>query len=250
MMRRKTIYPSKFAVLSIVFSSLLAACASDGGLYDTVRDVPQRDNFAEDSELAFMLDAPDRMALRETFLQAMNSNKMDEEFAWRGPSAVGTVESGALFLANLMPDPDQLVPVKKSILLNYDLETEQGDFVLTRNSNIRKGPSTDFDILETLPSGTAVEGVGKVTGERWMMVSADGHIRGYVFDGLIVKAPGAEEFALAGGPVRRAYLCREFIQSLNVGTRRDRWQGLACDFGEGWELANRRGPAILIDGSR
>ena len=70
--------------------------------------------------------------------------------------------------------------------------TDLGLYVLTRNSNVRKGPGTEHGVLETLPAGSGVEVVGRLTDKNWMLVSADGAVRGYVFGNRLIKAPGTE----------------------------------------------------------
>jgi len=238
---------AKILIISAVFS--VSACVTSKGR-DGLPGLAgvSAVNFAEDSTIGDLLRRSDVEVLETIFVSAMADANNPSRVDWQGDDASGQVEAGNFFLANLLDDPDALMASRGGLDLSYSVEIEQGDFVLSKNSNIRNGPSTDYSILETLQSGTPVRGVGKVQGERWMLVADDKKVIGYIFEELIVKAPGTQTFDLAGRPIRNAVLCREFVQTLNVAGRKDRWGGLACDFGDGWELANQGGPVILGNG--
>lgn len=170
----------------------------------------------------------------------MNSGEMRQ---WRGDRAVGVVMPGDYAVGNLSSDPSLVKSAARGDFdLTHVMETELGQYVLRRNSNIRTGPSTDNSIAEVLSSGTGVEVVGRVVDRNWMLIAADGVVRGYVFGDLLVKAPGSE-LELAGGPQRKPVLCRRFTQRVNVYSDREEWRGTACYDGVGWRLV--RGPAIL-----
>ncbi len=202
-------------------------------------------NLAASSSLASLLTRADIAALETAFLMAADDPTPDP-VSWK-KDASGSVIVRSYFIGNVFADPEELIETRSPIALDFDLETEQGDFVLAKNSNIRRGPSTENAILETLPAGTGVEGIGKVAGEDWMLVASDNRVRGYVYSALLQKAPGSDLLVLDGGPTRTPFLCREYEQSLDVEGQRDRWQGLVCDFGAGWEIAGRFGPTILGD---
>ncbi len=202
-------------------------------------------NFAGNSALGDSLNRADRETLEITAVRVLEDGPRGERQAWSGSKANGSFTPGAFYLGNLLPDPEAMMSAPAGINAGYALETEQGAFVLAKNSNIRTGPSTNHRVLETLPSGTGVNGVGRVVGEDWMLISIDGDVRGYVFAPLLVEAPGTGALDLAGGPVRTPRLCREFTQELTIGISRDRWSGLACKSRDGWELSNRRGPTLL-----
>lgn len=235
-------------IASGIMALMLAGCASYGAGGLPGPNLPGRGgagNFAAGSGLGVQLNRAERSALEDSFLSAMATRKPGVAQNWQVNRGAGSVTAGGYFIANLMPHPETLMRARTGLDLSYRLETEQGAYVLARNANIRFGPSTDFEIVETLPSGTGVEGIGRVEGATWMLISVGDVVRGYVFEPLIVKAPGAGALELAGGPVRQPYLCRGFTQSLTLRGQRDRWQGTACDYGEGWELVKRAGPTLL-----
>ncbi len=217
---------------AILFAVALGACSSlpsVGGLGSSSGDV----NYASGSPAAAQLSGRDRDALAIAFGEAMNGG---EPVQWRGNRAAGVVMPGNYALANLMADPNARIPMARpDIDLAHVMETDLGPHVLTRNSNIRTGPGTENAIVEVVPSGSGVDVVGRIDSKGWMLIAVSGEVRGYVFEDLLVKAPGTE-LELAGGPRRRPILCREFTQRLSAFSERHQWRGAACNDGAGWRL--------------
>lgn len=201
-------------------------------------------DFAAGSAFAERFSAADREALNAAFVEAMDAGKLQ---SWRGKRAIGAVDPGGFSLANLKPDPNERIAMARAdIDINHVLETEFGLYVLTRNSNVRIGPGTDYKVAQMLPSGSGVEVVGRVVGEKWMLIASDGAVRGYVFQGLLTKAPGTE-LELAGGPRRAPVLCRAFTQRVSMSAERDEWSGAACRTPGGWRLAAEPAPPPAVD---
>jgi len=191
-------------------------------------------DFASGSALEYRLSGGARSALAEAAVDALETG---EPRSWRARRASGVIEPASYSLANLMENPKARIPAMRGDLdLAHEMETELGLYVATRNSNVRTGPGTDNKVTEMLPSGAGVEVVGRVTNKSWMLIAVDDVVRGYIFQDLLIKAPGTE-LELAGGPRRRPLLCREFVQRVDLGAERDEWQGAACNDGSGWRVA-------------
>jgi len=204
------------------------------------------ENYAAHSTLGRQLTRGDAQILASTFLAAMDAPAGAPQ-GWAGKRARGAVIPGAYALANLLADPARRVSAARADLdLVHVMETDLGLYVLTRNSNVRTGPGTENKITEILPSGAGVEVVGRVADKSWMLVAANDVVRGYVFQDLLIKAPGTE-LELAGGPQRRPLLCRAFTQRLQAYGQRDRWAGAACNDGSGWRLAPPEPEAVQGD---
>lgn len=231
MMRNRRAACSTAAAL--LAALLLNACASRGG-----PGFGRVDNYAGSSILGAELPPADARALAPAFLQAVERGGDGERFDWRGPSSFGWVKARERRLGNLKPEGDYPT-YPEGLNLDETFETEQGLFALTRTANVRLGPSTDFPAIVQLQSGTAAIGVGKVVGKPWMLIETDGRIAGYVHESLIIKAPGTE-LDLAGGPRRRATLCRAYEQRLSFGGRSDLWQGVACSENGRWVVKGRQ----------
>ncbi|MEM8771781.1 MAG: SH3 domain-containing protein [Pseudomonadota bacterium] len=207
------------------------------------------ENYAAGSSLGPALSGEDERALETAFVAAMETGEVQ---IWRGNRASGEVRPGDFSLGNLKADPTTRVPAARGDFhVDSTLETDLGLYVLTRNANVRTGPGTEYAIADTLSSGDGVRVVGRTVNDSWMLASMDGVVRGYIFENLMIKAPGTE-LELAGGPRREPLACREFEQRLNRFSERDEWSGAACYQGGAWRLAapapgERGGPAILTD---
>jgi hypothetical protein len=223
-------FASKLSLIGAIFLAL-GACETfsefdpfDGGAPSYTLGAPADLN----------LSGRDRDALAYAFEQAMTTGKPQ---GWTGSQARGVVEPLAYAVANLKADPAARIEAARGDLnLTQVVETELGLYVLTRNSNIRTGPGTDNRAVEVLDSGTGVDVVGRVRDKNWMLVAVNDIIRGYVFGDLLIKAPGSE-LELAGGPMRKPLLCRNFSQRINIYSDRAEWEGAACNDGTGWRVA-------------
>ena len=224
-----------FGVLSAL---ALSACASlpTGGLGGS-----SHPNYAAGSVLGSQLETRAQNQLGAQFLVAMEG-QTGTSHSWRAKGARGVIIPRAHTVSNLKADPYQTLPAPRSLSVDHVVETEQGAYVLTRNSNVRTGPSTDYRALETIDSGTGVEVVGLVIGRPWMLIAIDNQVRGYVHQNLMRKAPGAD-ILLAGGPRRRPAKCRRFTQRLDAYGQRDEWHGEAC-FDGAWKLVPKA-PTLL-----
>jgi hypothetical protein len=219
---------------------LAASCASDGSSVVGGGSA----NYAAGSSLAREMSSRDEAVLARTFVQAVEEGAAGEGAVWSSGNFAGSVTPGAYLVANLKPDDRTMLPVAAPLTFNESYETELGMYALTGKANLRAGPSTGARVLGQLESGTGVDVVGKVSGKPWMLVAIDGEIRGYVHESLMIRAPG-DDLTLAGGPTRRAKLCRAFEQRLTLFGRTERWSGVACkDDGE-WRL---EGPAQVVAG--
>lgn len=220
---------------SIVTAAMMAAFGAGCSTLDAVTDRGGSErSVAAGSTLQRQLSGRDRSALADAFLSAM---KTGDRITWRGKSAAGVIEPTGYALANLMAAPNgRMAAARGDLDLNYMMETELGTYVMRRSGNMRTGPDTQNPIITELPAGAGVEVVGRVTNKPWMLVAIDGAVSGYIFQNLLIKAPGAG-LELAGGPERRPILCREFIQRLELRGQRDQWRGAACNDGTGWRVA-------------
>lgn len=221
-------------------AAVLSACESVP-FFDDDFSSPGDAGFASGSTLSARLSSEDERMLNVAFIDAM---EFDEPKSWRGRRAAGAITPAGWSLANLKSDSALRIPVARENLdVDAVLETELGLYVLTRNANVRVGPGTEYGVAEILHSGAGVDIVGRTVRDGWMLVMHEGKVRGFVSENLMIKAPGTE-LELAGGPRRRATLCREFVQRLSLGAERDQWTGAACrnDNGE-WRLAREPEPA-------
>jgi len=229
-------YNLRLPALTMICAVSLGACSSLSSIDPFSGDSV---NFASGSPVESSLSGADKDALSAAVLTAMNTGSAQ---SWRGRRASGVVTPQAYALGNLKADPARRIEAARGDLeLTHVVETELGQYVLTRNSNIRTAPGTNGKPVEVLPSGSGVDVVGRVRDKNWMLISVKDVVRGYVFGDLLIKAPGSE-LELAGGPMRKPVLCRAFSQRVNVYSERAEWTGAACNDGTGWRLAREPEP--------
>lgn len=217
----------------IAGAAVLAGCASGSGGVFTGGD---RVNFAEGAQTSARMTSGDIAALRDAVVASVEAGATGSPTAWSGPGARGSVTPGSYSLANLKYDPAVRIDARQGLDLTHAMETDLGLYVLTRNSNVRTGPSTERRIAEVLPSGTGVDVVGKITGQPWMLVAVDERVRGYVHENLVIKAPGTE-LELAGGPERRPRLCRDVSLRLVAAGVSENLDTAVCAYGDEWRPA-------------
>ena len=230
--RLPTIRSSAAQLLTALAAVALSACASDPFLGSAPASGV---NYAAGSALADQLTKRDLAALYPVFLTAMEKAADGEPQRWSSATVQGEVTPGAHKVGNLREDPNELIAFRPGLFLSHRYETALGQYVMTRNGNVRFGPSTETQVAQTLRSGDGVDVVGKVVGAPWMLVAVNDQIIGFVYESLLTPRPG-RDLTLAGGPTRKPFLCREFYQTMSIGARADRWGGAACDHGGGWRL--------------
>ncbi len=99
-------------------------------------------------------------------------------------------------------------------VMGHAVEPMSGLFVVTDDVNVRSGPGTDFKRIEGLKEGMRVRAVGKPKGKKWMAVSLDGEILGFVYS-PVLKA------------VIDGALGEQFFGSY---MSQDTQNGIACDY--------------------
>jgi len=223
--------PLRRTMLVMLVAGALGACETLDSLDPFER--PSTD-FAAGSPVEYRLTSRDRDMLSEAFLRAVDTGAPQ---SWRGKHASGAVTPEGYAISRLKDDPDARIPAARGDLdLAHVVETELGLHVLTRNSNVRLGPGPENKAVEVLNSGAGVDVVGRVRDKNWMLVAVKGEVLGYVYGDLMIKAPGSE-LELAGGPMRKPVLCRNFTQTATVYAENVEWSGAVCNDGTGWRLA-------------
>jgi hypothetical protein len=71
---------------------------------------------------------------------------------------------------------------------------------VTTQTNLRAGPSTDFDRVGGLGAGTEITVTGKVRDKNWYRVALAGGAIGYIYGGLIEQVSPTPATPIAGTP--------------------------------------------------
>lgn len=99
--------------------------------------------------------------------------------------------SGATALAQEQGVPDtpgiegEAVPQVVTVL-GHDVLPKKGLFEVTSDLNVRGGPGTDFERIDSLKEGDRVRAVGQSDDGQWVAVSRAGNILGFVYAPVLV----------------------------------------------------------------
>ncbi len=62
-------------------------------------------------------------------------------------------------------------------------------YTITKTSNVRGGPGTDYKVLEVISKDTTVDVIGKVQDQPWMLVGFNNTGSGFVHTSLVQPVP-------------------------------------------------------------
>lgn len=71
-------------------------------------------------------------------------------------------------------------------VLGHDVLPKKGLFEVTKDVNVRGGPGTEFDRVESLKASDRVRAVGKTEDGEWTAVSKDGVTLGFIHSSLLM----------------------------------------------------------------
>lgn len=99
-------------------------------------------------------------------------------------------------------------------VLGHDVLPKKGLYEVTADVNVRGGPGTEFDRVESLKAGERVRAVGKTEDGEWTAVSKDGITLGFIYTSLLMT--------VVDGKLAEPFF-GSFMSSDKVG-------GIACDY--------------------
>jgi len=104
---------------------------------------------------------------------------------WRYPeNANNTVSTGK----NIYQDErDNQLYWRKKIQLTGDIELIGKTYRASKSVNLRAGPNTNTNIVGGLKKGEQFNAMGRIKGVKWIVVSKDNNIVGYVYEPLVHK---------------------------------------------------------------
>ncbi len=97
-------------------------------------------------------------------------------------------EAPAMQEAEVLDSQD--IPANTASQTDSDILLEDifSSYTAIKNANVRELPTAKSPQVGTLPKGSEVTALGKVTGKNWYLVARDGKELGYVFGSLIAEA--------------------------------------------------------------
>ena len=161
---------------------------------------------------------------------------------WNGGAGNGgQIRLGTTYLLGLDTASGAPVAAPSAIDASVPLSPASGNFVTTKNANVRLGASTTAMVNETLNQGTVVRAYGQDRVGDWYLIGVADSVLGYV-SGQLLSPTGGGDPVLAGGSPRRPRICRDInITMTTFDARNDAWTAFACKTDTGWSVANERG---------
>ena len=232
---------------SAVISTFLTACAyqGGGGVYypgGPVARGPAVYGLERGSRFEASLTGNDRQAIAMAAGDLLASGQSGAVRAWNGGYGdAGEIRLGTTYLIGLDAAQGAPVPAPTGIDTSVPLAPASGNYVTTKNANVRLGASPSAMVSETLNAGTKLRAYGYDRAGDWYLVGAPDAVLGYV-SGQLLSATGGGDPVLAGGSPKRPRLCRDVNLSLTTqDARSDSWTSFVCQTETGWEVPSERG---------
>ena len=187
------------------------------------------------------LDEKDQQSVATTTEQAINTGETQE---WSNPEN-GTSGTTEVVATEQVQQSVEIPVLKDRVETIPPLDIIGETYRATKTSNVRGGPGTDYEIVESLPSGKNINVVGKVQGKNWYMISQNGIGSGFVHSSLLVAAPSeivAEEQPVPDAAIEKqtataAKTCRTIQQTVTLKDGSEQQEEIkACQGPNGWEV--------------
>lgn len=196
-----------------------------------------------DSAFERTMSGADREALAVAAGALLNASTSEASRSWRSRSGLsGTIRLGAPYLVGLDSVSGARVPAPLGIDTSTPLVAATGNFVTSKNTNVRLGASTNAMVKQTVPEATILRAYGRTRSGDWILVGVANQILGYAYAELLEAAGGGDPI-LAGGSARRPQLCRDvWMVGSELGGAQESWSSLACRSDSGsWQVPKERG---------
>lgn len=139
------------------------------------------------NQVGALLDERERLAVAKESNAALENASDGQSSVWSNPDTGATAVITPT--ASRTETRSVVIVRDKTVAAPPPLEIIGETFVANRNANVRQAPGTDAAIMETLPSGSRIQAVGKVAGSDWILVARNNRSIGYVFAPLLAVAP-------------------------------------------------------------
>ena len=131
------------------------------------------------------LDTTDKQALSRNTATALETGSTQ---SWRNPDT-GVSTRVSVEDTRVERRPLETAGLQSRLREAPALEMINAFYVAEKDSNVRGGPGTDYDVMSVMRRGERVAVVGKVKTENWYMISDDGLGTGFVYAPLLRRDP-------------------------------------------------------------
>jgi len=131
------------------------------------------------------LDEQDRLAVERESANALSQAKDGETVLWENPDTKAEAE----ITVEKTETVTREVPIvrHKEVIKPGKLTLIGEPYEILTDSNVRFGPSTDYDVARVLTKGSVILAVGQVQDKNWILVNQDRHAIGYIHASLVGK---------------------------------------------------------------
>lgn len=131
------------------------------------------------------LEATDQQALSSSTATALETGDVQ---SWRNPDT-GVSTRVSVEDTRVERRPVQTEGLQARLREAPALDMVNEFYLATKDSNVRGGPGTEYDVMGVMRAGERVAVVGKVQTGNWYMISDDGLGTGFVYAPLLRRDP-------------------------------------------------------------
>jgi surface antigen len=137
------------------------------------------------NQIGGYLDEQDRLAVERESAKALTQAKDGETVTWENPDTKAEAE----ITIEKTESVTREVPIvrHKDVVKPGKLDLIGEPYEILTDSNVRFGPSTDFDVAKVLKKGSVVLAVGQLKDKDWILVNQGRHAIGYIHASLVGK---------------------------------------------------------------
>lgn len=195
-------------------------------------------------ELGRYLDEQDEARMAQSTIKTLSTGQTS---SWRNPENKTTGQTRVVS-TQTKAEPVKVKVLKKKVKKVPPLDIIAKNYRAKSNSNVRGGPSTDYETVGKLAANDIVNVVGKVKGQNWLLISEEGIGSGFVYESLMELAPEALEVAgetiasnedVAEYEIAPTQECRTVEQSVSLPDGSIHSETIkACKGATGWKAVN------------
>ncbi|WP_319466212.1 glycine zipper 2TM domain-containing protein [uncultured Pseudodesulfovibrio sp.] len=147
------------------------------------------------NQIGGYLDEQDRLAVERESAKALSQSKDGETVKWENPDTKAKAEIKIEKTETI----EREVPIvrRKEVEKPGKLTLIGEAYEILTDSNVRLGPSMDYDVAKVLKKGSVVLAVGQVKGKNWILVNQNRQAIGYIHASLIGKEGTLEKQKVA-----------------------------------------------------
>lgn len=188
------------------------------------------------------LDEQDRQRMAHVTAQTVSTGKAH---SWVNPDNK-TSGKARVVATETKAEPVKVRVLKKKVKKVPPLDIVGQTYRATKTSNVRGGPSTDYEIVGKLTADERANVVGQVKDQPWYLISQDGIGSGFVWKPLMepapLEAPDSSGLAIASSDISEQEIaptrvCRTVEQSVSLADGSSQSETIqACQGPNGWEV--------------